>query len=322
MRVTKQILAAAGLAAACAGAVAQPYPSKPIRFVVATAAGGASDIVARTVAERMQDGLGQPIVVEAKPGANGNLAAEYVARAAPDGYTMMMGTIGVMAINVSMYRNTPFDPLTDFTAVAPLVSFSNMLVVRPDLPVKSIKELVEYARANPGKLRYGSPGSGGSPHMAMVVFGQMNNLDLVHVPYKGAAAALNDLIGGHIDMAFSDPLVTTPQVKAGRVRALAVSGPQRLESAPDIPTVAEAGVPGFSVVGWLGIVVPAGTPRDRIVTLNAEANKALANPDVRKRLIDNGALITPGTPEDFDKLVRSEHARWKKVVTESKLVVD
>ena len=322
MRVTKQILAAVGLAAACAGAVAQPYPSKPIRFVVATAAGGASDIVARTVAERMQDGLGQPIVVEAKPGANGNLAAEYVARAAPDGYTMMMGTIGVMAINVSMYRNTPFDPLTDFTAVAPLVSFSNMLVVRPDLPVKSIKELVEYARANPGKLRYGSPGSGGSPHMAMVVFGQMNNLDLVHVPYKGAAAALNDLIGGHIDMAFSDPLVTTPQVKAGRVRALAVSGPQRLESAPDIPTVAEAGVPGFSVVGWLGIVVPAGTPRDRIVTLNAEANKALANPDVRKRLIDNGALITPGTPEDFDKLVRSEHARWKKVVTESKLVVD
>ena len=322
MRVTKQILAAVGLAVACVSAGAQPYPSKPIRFVVATAAGGASDIVARTVAERMQDGLGQPIVVEAKPGANGNLAAEYVARAAPDGYTMMMGTIGVMAINVSMYRNTPFDPLTDFTAVAPLVSFSNMLVVRPDLPVKSIKELIEYARANPGKLRYGSPGSGGSPHMAMVVFGQMNNLDLVHVPYKGAAAALNDLIGGHIDMAFSDPLVTTPQVKAGRVRALAVSGPQRLESAPDIPTVAEAGVPGFSVVGWLGIVVPAGTPRDRIVTLNAEANKALANPDVRKRLIDNGALITPGTPEDFDKLVRSEHARWKKVVTESKLVVD
>jgi tripartite-type tricarboxylate transporter receptor subunit TctC len=320
--VTKQILAAVGLAVSCMSAGAQPYPSKPIRFVVATAAGGASDIVARTVAERMQDGLGQPIVVEAKPGANGNLAAEYVARAAPDGYTMMMGTIGVMAINVSMYRNTPFDPLTDFTAVAPLVSFSNMLVVRPDLPVKSIKELVEYARANPGKLRYGSPGSGGSPHMAMVVLGQMNNLDLVHVPYKGAAAALNDLIGGHIDMAFSDPLVTTPQVKAGRVRALAVSGPQRLESAPDIPTVAEAGVPGFSVVGWLGIVVPAGTPRDRIVTLNAEANKALANPDVRKRLIDNGALITPGTPEDFDKLVRSEHARWKKVVTESKLVVD
>jgi len=322
VRGTQQILAVIGLAVVCAGALAQPYPSKPIRFVVATAAGGASDIVARTVSERMQEGLGQPIVVEAKPGANGNLAAEYVAKAPADGYTMMMGTIGVMAINVSMYRKTPFDPLTDFIAVAPLVSFSNMLVVRNDLPVKSVKELIDYARANPGKLRYGSPGSGGSPHMAMVVFGQMNNLDLVHVPYKGAAAALNDLLGGHIDMAFSDPLVTTPQVKAGRVRALAVSGPQRLESAPDIPTVAEAGVPGFSVVGWLGIVVPAGTPRDRIALLNAEANKALANPDVRKRLIDNGALITPGTPEDFDRLVRSEHARWKKVVTEAKLVAD
>jgi tripartite-type tricarboxylate transporter receptor subunit TctC len=322
VKVTKQLLSGIGLAIACAAATAQPYPSKPIRFVVATAAGGASDIVARTIAERMQEGLGQPIVVEAKPGANGNLAAEYVARSAPDGYTMMMGTIGVMAINVSMYRKTPFDPLTDFAAVAPLVSFSNMLVVRNDLPVKSVKELVEYARANPGKLRYGSPGSGGSPHMAMVVFGQMNDLDIVHVPYKGAAAALNDLMGGHIDMAFSDPLVTTPQVKAGRVRALAVSGPERLESSPDIPTVAEAGVPGFSVVGWLGIVVPAGTPADRIAMLNAEANKALANPDVRKRLIANGAQITPGTPQDFDKLVRSEHARWRKVVTESKLAVD
>ena len=322
MRVTKQILAAIGLAAACAGAVAQPYPSKPIRFVVATAAGGASDIVARTVAERMQEGLGQPIVVEAKPGANGNLAAEFVAKAAPDGYTMMMGTIGVMAINPSMYRKVQFDPLTDFVPVAPLVSFSNILVVRPDLPVKNVKELIEYARANPGKLRYGSPGSGGSPHMAMVVFGQMNNLDIVHVPYKGAAAALNDLLGGHIDMAFSDPLVTTPHVNAGRVRALAVSGPQRLESAPDIPTVAEAGVPGFSVVGWLGIVVPAGTPPDRIAMLNAAANKALANPDVRKRLIANGALITPGTPADFDKLVRSEYARWKKVVTDSRLVAE
>jgi len=322
VRVSKQILAALGLAVAGAGAVAQPYPSKPIRFVVATAAGGASDIVARTLAERMQEGLGQPIVVEAKPGANGNLAAEYVAKSAPDGYTMMMGTIGVMAINPSMYRKVAFDPLTDFVPVAPLVSFANILVVRPDLPVKNVEELIEYARANPGRLRYGSPGSGGSPHMAMVVFGQMNNLDIVHVPYKGAAAALNDLLGGHIDMAFSDPLVTTPQVNAGRVRALAVSGPQRLESAPDIPTVAEAGVPGYAVVGWLGIVVPAGTPPDRIARLNAEANKALANPGVRKRLIDNGALITPGTPEDFDKLVRSEYQRWKKVVSDSKLVAE
>ncbi|HTO46884.1 MAG TPA: tripartite tricarboxylate transporter substrate binding protein [Burkholderiales bacterium] len=320
--MSKQILAALGLAVAGAGAVAQPYPSKPIRFVVATAAGGASDIVARTLAERMQEGLGQPIVVEAKPGANGNLAAEYVAKSAPDGYTMMMGTIGVMAINPSMYRKVAFDPLTDFVPVAPLVSFANILVVRPDLPVKNVEELIEYARANPGRLRYGSPGSGGSPHMAMVVFGQMNNLDIVHVPYKGAAAALNDLLGGHIDMAFSDPLVTTPQVNAGRVRALAVSGPQRLESAPDIPTVAEAGVPGYAVVGWLGIVVPAGTPPDRIARLNAEANKALANPGVRKRLIDNGALITPGTPEDFDKLVRSEYQRWKKVVSDSKLVAE
>ena len=322
MKVTQQILAALGLAVVCAGAVAQPYPSKPIRFAAATAAGGASDIRLRhgrradaggpRPADRRRSEAGR----ERQPGGG------YVAKFAPDGYTMMMGTIGVMAINPSMYRKVAFDPLTDFVPVAPLVSFANILVVRPDLPVKSVKELIEYARANPGKLRYGSPGSGGSPHMAMVVFGQMNNLDLVHVPYKGAAAALNDLLGGHIDMAFSDPLVTTPQVSAGRVRALAVSGPQRLESAPDIPTVAEAGVPGYAVVGWLGIVVPAGTPPDRIARLNAEANKALANPGVRKRLIDNGAFITPGTPEDFDQLVRSEYQRWKKVVSDSKLVAE
>lgn len=301
---------------------AEVYPDKPIRIVVASAAGGASDIVARLMADRLTQSLGQPVVVEAKPGANGNIAAELVAKSPADGYTLMMGTIGVMAINPSMYKGVRFDPLKDYTPVARLVSFSNVLVVHPSLPVKSVKELVAYAKANPGKLRYGSPGAGGSPHMAMVVFGQMTGTDLVHVPYKGAAPALTDLMGGHIDLAFSDPLLTLPHVQAGKVRALAVSGSTRLASQPDIPTVAEAGVPGYAVSGWLGIVAPTGTPPDRVEKLNAAFNQALAVPEVRAKLVEQGSAVIPGTPQEFGEFVHGEYHRWKKVVNDAKLTVD
>jgi len=301
---------------------ADNFPDKPIRIVVASAAGGASDIVARLMADKLTQSLGQPVYVEAKPGANGNIAAELVAKAAPDGYTLMMGTIGVMAINPSMYKDVRFDPLKDYAPVARLVSFSNVLVVTPGLPVKSVAELIDYAKAHPGRLRYGSPGSGGSPHMAMVVFGQMTGTDLVHVPYKGAAPALTDLMGGHIDFAFSDPLLTLSQVKAGKVRALAVSGSTRLASEPDIPTVAEAGVPGYAVSGWLGIVAPAGTPPDRIAKLNTALNQVLAQPEVKGKLIEQGSAVIPGTPAEFGSFIREEYFRWKKVVADAKLVAD
>jgi tripartite-type tricarboxylate transporter receptor subunit TctC len=233
-----------------------------------------------------------------------------------------MGTIGVMAINASMYKNVRFDPLKDFAPVARLVSFSNVLVVHPSVPAKTVRELVDYGRANPGKLRYGSPGAGGSPHMAMVVFGQMAGIELVHVPYKGAAAALSDLMGGHIDLAFSDPLLTLQHSRADRVRALAVSGSRRLASDPDIPTVSEAGVPGYAVSGWLGIVAPAGTAPDRIAKLNAALNEALALPDVQAKLTEQGSEIIPGTPEEFGAFIETEFHRWKKVVADGKLMAD
>ena len=310
------------LTATLGASAAESFPTKPIRLVVASAAGGASDIVARLMADRLTQSLGQPVVVEAKPGANGNIAAELVASSPADGYTLMMGTIGVLAINPSLYKGVRFDPLKDFAPVARLVSFSNMLIVKPSLPVNSVAQLVDYAKRNPGRLRYGSPGAGGSPHMAMVVFGQMTATDLVHVPYKGAAPALTDLMGGHIDLAFSDPLLTLPHVRAGKVRALAVSGNARLATAPDVPTVAEAGVSGYAVSGWLGIVAPAGTPQDRIVKLNAALNNALALPDVRAKLVEQGSTVIAGTPQEFGSFIRSEFYRWKKVVDDARLVVD
>ncbi len=319
----KAILGAAVAALAWMPSVhADAYPDKPIRIVVASAAGGASDIVGRLLAEKVSKTLGQPVIVEAKPGANGNIAAEIVAKSAPDGHTLMMGTIGVMAINASMYKNVRYDPLKDFAPVARLVSFSNVLVVHPSVPAKSVKELIEYGRANPGRLRYGSPGAGGSPHMAMVVFGQMAGIDLVHVPYKGAAAALTDLMGGHIDLAFSDPLLTLQHSRAGKVRALAVSGTQRLASDPDLPTVAEAGLPGYAVSGWLGIVAPAGTAPERIAKLNAAFNEALAMPDIRAQLTEKGSEIIPGSPAEFGAFVTGEFHRWKKVVQDGKLAAD
>jgi tripartite-type tricarboxylate transporter receptor subunit TctC len=303
-------------------AAQETFPDKPIRIVVASAAGGASDIVSRIIADKMRQKFGQSVLVEAKPGANGNIAAEFVAAAPPDGYTLMMGTIGVMAINASLYKGVKYDPLRDFTPVARLVSFSNILVVNANLPIRSVKELIDYVKARPDAVRYGSPGAGGSPHMAMVTFNQMAGLKLVHVPYKGAAAALNDLMGGHIDLAFSDPLLTLQHVGGDRIRALGVSGTRRLASAPDIPTVAEAGVPGFDVSGWLGFVAPAGTPPARVAVLNAAVNEILAMPDVKAKLVEQGAEIIPGTPEAFGEHIRTEHARWKKVIAEEKLAAD
>jgi tripartite-type tricarboxylate transporter receptor subunit TctC len=322
----KKRSALAALGVLMAGAVlAQPadnFPDKPIRIIVASAAGGASDIVSRLVADKMQQKYGHPVVVEAKPGANGNIAADYVAAAAPDGYTLMMGTIGVMAINSSLYKNVKFDPIRDFAPVARMVSFSNVLIVRSTLPVNSVKELIDYAKARPDAVKYGSPGAGGSPHMAMVMFNQMAGLKLVHVPYKGAAPTLTDLMGGHIDLAFSDPLLTLPHISGGKIKALAVSGTTRLKSAPNIPTVAEAGVPGFGVSGWLGFVAPAGTPDARIRKLNATVNEILAMPDVQAKLIEQGAEVIPGTPQEFGAYIRAEHARWKKVIADEKLVAD
>ena len=295
---------------------AQDYPDHPIRLIVATAAGGASDILARQVGEKLGEQFRQPVVVDPRPGANGNVAALAAARSAPDGFTLMMGTIGVLAVNPAIYRDPGYDPARDFDPVARLVSFSNILVVNPGLPVTTQPQFIDYVRAHPG-LGYGSPGNGGSPHLGMLVFARMAGIQMEHIPYRGAAPALNDLIAGNLASAFSDPLATLPQIRAGLVRPLSVSGTRRLAALPDVPTVAEAGIPGYEVVGWLGIVAPHGTPQPIVARLNTALNGIMHQPDMVQRLTAQGAEIVTGTPGEFGDYIHGEIARWAQVTREA-----
>ena len=305
-----------GVSTAQAQAPNREYPERPIRLIGATAAGGASDILARQVGERLTAAWGQPVVVDPRPGANGNVAALAAARSAPDGYTLMMGTIGVMAVNPAIYRDVGYDPARDFDPIARLVSFANILVVNPRIPATTQREFIDYVKANPG-LGYGSPGNGGSPHLAMLVFARMAGIQMEHIPYRGAAPALNDIIAGNLASAFSDPLVTIPQIRAGSVRALAVSGTRRLAALPDVPTVAEAGMAGYEVVGWLGIVAPRGVPRPIVTRLNAELNRIMRTAEMETRMRDQGTEIVTGTPEDFGDYIRGEIARWAQITREA-----
>ncbi len=297
-------------------AEAQEYPDRPIRLIVASAAGGASDILARSVGQKLSEAWGQPGVVDPRPGANGNVAALAAARSAPDGYTLMMGTIGVMAVNPAIYRDVGYDPARDFDPVARLVSFANILVVNPAMPVTTQAQFIDYVRAHPG-LGYGSPGNGGSPHLGMLVFARMAGIQMEHIPYRGAAPALNDIIAGNLASAFSDPLATIPQIRAGLVRPLSVSGTRRLAALPEVPTVAEAGIPGYEVVGWLGIVAPRGTPRPIVTKLNTALNGIMQQAEMVQRLTSQGAEIVTGTPEEFGGYIRGEIARWAQITREA-----
>lgn len=317
--IAKYLLAAAAAVALAAPTLAQDYPTRPIRFIVPTAAGGASDIVARIIADKIQISLGQPVVVEARPGANGNIGAELVLNQPADGYTLMMGHIGVMSINNQLYPDVKFNPVRDFEPVVNVVSYANVLIVNPKLPVNTVAELISYAKANQGKLNYGSPGFGGSLHMGMEMFKAQAGVDIVHVPYQGAGPALSALLAGDIQVSFSDPLATLPQVKAGSVRALAVSGARRLVVAPEIPTVAETGLPGYDVQGWVGVAVKTGTPKEHVAKLNEHVNRALAMPEVRQNLIDKGAEINGGTPEQFATFIRGEYERWGNLIRTANL---
>jgi tripartite-type tricarboxylate transporter receptor subunit TctC len=310
------------LAAVATGACAQGYPTKPIRIVVPFPAGGATDLLARAAAQKLTDAWGQPVVVDNRPGAGGNIGSELVAKAAPDGYTLEMGTVGTHAINASLYAKMPYDHVKDFAPVILVASVPNVLVVNPAVPVNSVQELIAYAKANPGKLNFASSGSGTSIHLSGELFKVMAGVQMAHIPYKGSAPALQDLIGGQVQLMFDNLPPSLPQIKGGKLRALAVTSAVRAPALPDVPTVAEAGLPGFEASSWFGILAPAGTPPDIIAKLNAEIAKWLASPEAKEKMLALGANAAGGSPEDFAKHIATETVKWQKVVKASGAKVD
>ena len=321
-RLLRPIFALAVALAVPGAAFAQAFPSKPMRIVVPFTPAGAVDIATRATANEMTKILGQPVAVENKPGAGGNLGVLDVARSAPDGYSMVMSTSGIQAINPALYAKMPLDPNKELLPVAPIVSLSNVLVLHPSVPAKSVKEVIELARKDPGKWTYASSGNGTSIHMSGAMFTQLTGTEILHIPYKGSAPAITDLLAGQTNMMFDNIPSALPHIKSGKLRALATTGAKRDPALPDLPTVAEAGVKGYESGVWFGIMVPAGTPRDVVQKLNAAALQATKAPDFVKRMTDLGYNIIPGTPEQMASMLKEEIARWAPIVKASGAKVD
>jgi len=303
-------------------ASAQNYPSKPLRIVVPFTAGGTSDILARAIGPKITEAWGQPVIVENRTGANGNVGAEFVARSAPDGYTMLLSDVGALSINPSVYPDMTFDPAKDFSPII-MVSYSpHVLAVHPSLPVTNVKELIAYAKANPGKLNFANSGTGGAPHLAGVEFAERTGVQWVYIPYKGGSAAVTDVIAGNANVLFNGMLATYPSVKSGRLRGLAVSSAQRVASAPELPTVAESGVPGFETGSYQGLLAAAGTPHDIVLKLNAELSRILNTPEMKEFLAKQGTEVRTGPPEALGTFIVKEKARWAKVVKEAGIKAD
>jgi tripartite-type tricarboxylate transporter receptor subunit TctC len=309
-----RLLVAAALALASAGAAAQGFPNKPLRLVVTFPPGGAPDILARLLSEKAQ--LGQPIVVDNKPGAGGNIGAEMVAKAPPDGHTLVMGTVGTHSINGALYSKMPYDMVRDFTPVAHVASAPNLLVVNNDLPVKTVAELVAYMKANPNKLSFGSPGVGTSVHVSGELFKSLTGTQMVHVPYKGRQFAIPDLVGGQIQVMFDNMPSALPMAKEGKIRALAQTTAKRSQAAPDVPTVAET-VPGFEATTWFAVFAPAGTPREVVERINAEMQRVFKLPDVADKLKSLGLEPWISTPDELARYQAAEIVKWAKVVKDS-----
>jgi len=293
------------------------YPDKPVKMMVGFSAGGGTDVVARILAQKMSETIGQTVFVENRPGASGLLAVEAVAKSAPDGYTLLMGTQTTYAVAPTLYRKTSLDPARDFagiamTAVSPLV-----LVVHPSVPAHSVKDVIAMAKAKPGTVNYGSGGLGTTPHMTGELFQSVAGIKMAHVAYRGEAPAINDLLGGQIPLMFANLSAVIGNVRAGHLRALAVTSTQRALAAPDIPTVAESGLKGFETSTWFALVAPAGTPRDVLARLNAEVKRALAQPDVKQRFADLGMTAEDSTPDGLDAYIKSEIAKWAKVIKDA-----
>ena len=317
-----RVFAFSALLAASAAAFAQPYPSKPIRLIVPFPPGGSADILARAIGQKAGEGLGQPFVVENRPGAGTAIGADALAKSAPDGYAVMIGTVSSHAINPALNPKLPYDPLKDFTPVSLVATIPFAMIVHPSVPAKNVQEFIALAKTKPGSLNYSSAGNGTSNHLAGELLKSMARVDIVHVPYKGSAPALNDLIAGQVSLMFDLVLTAAPHVKSGAVRGLAVTGAQRSSALPELPTVAESGVPGYEVSAWFGIFAPAGLAQPVVQRLNAEFVKGLQQPDLRQRLASQGAEPLTSTPEEFGSYLRSEIAKWAKVVKESGMKVD
>ena len=303
-------------------AFGQAFPSKPMRIVVPFTPAGAVDIATRATANEMTKILGHPVAVENKPGAGGNLGVLDVARSAPDGSSMVMSTSGIQAINPALYAKMPLDVNKELAPVAPIVSLSNVLVVHPSVPAKTVKEVIDLAKKDPGKWTYASSGNGTSIHMSGAMFTQLTGTDIVHIPYKGSAPAITDLLAGQTNMMFDNIPSALPHIKSGKLRAIATTGAKRDPALPDLPTIAESGVKGYESGVWFGIMVPAATPRDIVMKLNAAAVQAAKAPEFVKRMTDLGYNIIPGSPEQMATMLKEEVARWAPIVKASGAKVD
>lgn len=295
-------------------AIAQKYPAKPIRLIVPYIPGGATDILAREIAQKLRESLGQPVVVENKPGASAVIGTEMVAKAPPDGYTLLLSTQASHAINVALFAKLPYDPMKDFAHVSLLGSIASVLVVNPSVPAHSVNELIALAKAQPGKLNFASTGNGLAPHLSGELFKTMAGINVVHVPYNGSGPAMIAVLAGDASFLFQLLPPALPLIKSGKVRALAVTSPKRSSVLPDLPTVAETGLSGYDLVAWFGISAPAGTPAEIVIRLNAEIVKGMQLPDIKGRLLDQGIEVATSTPEQFADYIKTEIVNWGNVV--------
>jgi tripartite-type tricarboxylate transporter receptor subunit TctC len=316
-----RVLALVFLLVTSGSAFAQVYPAKPIKIVVPFPAGGIADLYGRVIGARLSDGWGQPVVVENRTGAGGNIGADAVAKSAPDGYTLVMGTFGTHAVNVSLFSGMPYDPVRDFTPIVLVLEAEGLLVVHPSVPAQSVLDLIAYARAHPGRLTFASAGMGTASHLAGELFKSMARVEMTHVPYKGNVPAITDLLAGQTSLLFGTMPTVLPHAKGGKLRALATIGSVRSAAAPELPIVAEA-LPGFEVNNWIGLFGPAGTPIDIVRRWNVEVNKIMQGADIKQRLLTEGARFAPNKPEEFGAFVQSEIAKWAPVVKASGARVD
>ncbi|MGH8616836.1 MAG: Bug family tripartite tricarboxylate transporter substrate binding protein [Burkholderiales bacterium] len=310
------------MAGPAAAQSAPAWPAKPVRIISPFAPGGGADITARAIGQKLSPALGQPVVIDNRGGAGGMIGVELAVKSPPDGYTLVLGTIGPIAINPSLYAKMPYDPIKDLAPISHTANALNVLVVHPSLPVKNVKDMVALAKKRSSDLNFGSSGPGAADHLAGELFNYMTGAKMVHVPYKGGAPAMIDLVAGNVQLVFSTVSTALGSIQSDRVRAIAMAGNQRFELLPDIPTVAEGGLKGFEANNWYGLFAPAGTPKDILVRLHAETVKIMAMPDVKKRLLDSGINATSTTPEQFAVYIDSETKKWAKVIKAANIKVD